>query len=110
MKKRAFWLLSFAFVICAFWLQVAALKLTATQIRRINQAMDANVTQEIRPSLLAEANRLGHRADELVIIGRSLAVLSAVFLFTSHRRDEPAERVILVGSLVFYVIFQFARV
>lgn len=108
MKERAFWFVSLTFVLSALCLHVNALSKASVGVQVFSQAMAAGDGQ--KSSLKAEADHVHGIANILRTIAVPLAFVSAVCLFISYQRDEPASRFFLVGLLAAYVFLQFAVV
>jgi len=87
-------------------LHLNALGAAAKHLDYFTRSMNAPELQ--KQKLKAESKRLSQKSDALVILGWVTASVSLIFLFVSHRKEEPAARSLVVVLLALYSLLQFA--
>jgi hypothetical protein len=76
-----------------------------TGMARATPAIAGGVPLEVRESMKQEAKTAAHRADLLTLVSLCVASGSAVCLYVSTHKREPAWRSIPLAVLIAYVMW-----
>jgi hypothetical protein len=102
-----FFLLSLSLAILAVGLHLAALSQASSGLRI---RAGAKAPASYRATAKAVASSYSRRSTVLGYIGFAFALASVAFVVASARKHEPAQRVVVFGVLVFYVMLQFVLI
>ena len=108
MNIRRFFLLSLALAVLALGLQFTAMSQRSHGLHMRVQAITGATPN--RMIAKAEADRHSQRAAVLGYIGLAFALASAALGILSARRQEPARRSVVLGTLLAYLLLQFVLI
>jgi hypothetical protein len=107
MKTRKLFFLSLLLVIFAIGAHLTALRYAARSVQLLYQVTNNRADAErLRP----ERAIVDRSIYVALYAGVGFAVMSALFVFLSHRADEPAMRSLVIVLLLVYGILHFAVV